>query len=205
MQSNGPVPQPGLALKSDVMNDAVNNLCPKIARLVEECGWNQEEFARIANLNRLTIRGIFQGQRRLHNATVSACARALGLSVVDLRTLPLERLTARVSAKPVSPVNHRHRLFEQATQPELLAWLERNPERATQLTAEEMDELLSLQGTGGPMTAFGVAHFVELIERKRRLMEQAAAIAGTEYIDLFEQFVQLLYEKIQPYGERGKQ
>ena len=67
-----------------------------------------------------------------------------------------------------------------------------------------MDELLSLQGTGGPMTAFGVAHFVELIERKRRLMEQAAAIAGTEYIDLLEQFVQLLYEKIQPYEGRGK-
>jgi transcriptional regulator with XRE-family HTH domain len=186
-----------------MMNEVntTDNLCPKIARLVEERGWNQEEFARIANLNRLTIRSIFLGgQRRLHNATVSACARALGLSVAELRTLPLERLTARMNAKPL---DQRQRLFDQATQPELLAWLERNPERAAQLTAEERDELLSLQGTGGPLTAFGVAHFVELIERKRRLMEQAAAIAGTEYIDLLEQLVQLLYEKIQPYRERG--
>ncbi len=181
-----------------------DDLCPKIARLVEERGWNQEEFARIANLNRLTIRNIFLGgQRRLHNATVSACARALGLTVAELRTTPLERLTARIHASPPPALDARKRLFEQATQPELLAWLERNQERAAQLTAEEMDELLSLQGTGGPMTAFGVAHFVELIERKRRLIEQTVAIAGTEYIDLLEQFVQLVYEKIQPYRDRG--
>jgi transcriptional regulator with XRE-family HTH domain len=181
-----------------------DNLCPKIARLVEECGWNQEEFARIANLNRLTIRNIFQGgPRRLHNATVSACARALGLTVADLRDVPFERLAARIHARPVPGPDPRKHLFDQATQPELLAWLERNPERAAGLTPEERDELLSLQGTGGPLTAFGVAHFVELIERKRRLMERAAAIAGTEYIDLLEQIVHLLYEKVQPYPDRG--
>lgn len=190
-----------------MMSEATDSdsLCPKIARLAEERGWNQEEFARIANLNRLTIRNIFLGgRRRLHNATVSACARALGLTVADLRTLPFERLAVLMSARPAALFDPRKHLFEQATQPELLAWLERNPERAAQLSQVEMDELLSLQGTGGPLTAFGVAHFVELIERKRRLMEQAAAIAGTEYIDLLEQIVQLLYEKIQPYRDRGK-
>jgi transcriptional regulator with XRE-family HTH domain len=205
-QVNQPVPGSAHSLKSVLMNDTpgAQNLCPKIARLVEERGWNQDEFARIANLNRLTIRNIFLGgQRRLHNATVCACARALGLTVAELRTLPLDRLAARMNAQPLSAAEHK-RLFDRATQPELLAWLERNAERAAQLTAEEMDELLSLQGTGGPMTAFGVAHFVDLIERKRRLMEQAAAIAGTEYIDMFEQLVQLLYEKIQPYGDRGR-
>jgi transcriptional regulator with XRE-family HTH domain len=181
-----------------------NNLCEKIARLVEERGWNQDGFARIANLNRLTIRNIFQGgQRRLHNATVCACARALGLTVTDLRVLPLDRLLTRMNARP-APVSEQNRhLFEQATQPELMAWIDRNPERAAQLTHEEMEELLSLQGTGGPLTGFGVAHFVELIERKRRLIQQAVTIAGTEYIDLLEQLVNLLYEKIQPYRERG--
>ena len=33
-------------------------LANKIARLVEERGWNQEDFARIANLNRQTVRQI---------------------------------------------------------------------------------------------------------------------------------------------------
>jgi hypothetical protein len=189
---------------SEQVPDGPLNLCAKIARLVQECGWNQEEFARIADLNRLTVRSIFQGgERRLHNATVSACARALGLSVNDLRILPLDRLLPRVQNRPAPTQANLRNLYEQATQPELLAWIERNPERAAQLRPEEVDELLSVQGTGGPLTALGVAHFVELIERKRRLLEQVAVIAGTEYIDMLEQFVGLLYEKIQPYRDRA--
>jgi len=182
-----------------------SDVTAKIARLVEERGWNQEDFARISGLNRHTVRQILQpgGDRRLRNATIGACARALGLSVNDLRTLPLERLLRRVqSAAPSDGAAARARGFEQATQPELLAWLERNPDRAQQMNGEEIDELLSLQGTGGPLTAFGVEHFVELIERKRRLIHQVHAIAGTEYLDLVEQLVNLLYEKVQPYKDR---
>src|SRR5688572_30376121 len=121
---NRPVPAPEPLLEFPVMNDTrgPDNLCSKIARLVEECGWNQEEFARIANLNRLTIRNIFQaGPRRLHNATVGACARALGFTVSDLRNLPLDRLAARIHARPPSAQDPRKQLFDQATQPELLA------------------------------------------------------------------------------------
>ena len=70
-----------------------SELANKIARLVEERGWNQEDFARIANLNRQTVRQILQNtERRLRNATISTCARALGLNVSELRNLPLERL-----------------------------------------------------------------------------------------------------------------
>jgi hypothetical protein len=182
-------------------------LAVKIARLVQERGWNQEDFARTANLNRQTVRQILdpatQDARKLRNTTVSACARALGVSVMDLRTLPLERLLVRANAgSPAGSDEARKRLYEQATQPELRGWIERNPDRAGQLKAQEMDELLSLQGTGGPMTGFGVEHFVEMIERKRRLIHQIEAIAGTEYIDVLEKLVALMYEKVQPYRDR---
>src|SRR5207248_11523231 len=96
----------------------------------------------------------------------------------------------------------RH-LYEEATQPQLLAWIERNPERARQLTGAEIDELLSLQGTGGPLSLIGVDHYVGLIERKRKLVQQLHTIAGTEYLELLEQFIGLLYEKVQPYGDRA--
>jgi transcriptional regulator with XRE-family HTH domain len=177
----------------------------KIARLVQERGWNQEDFARIAGLNRQTVRQILlgNGDRRLRNATIGACAHALGLSVSELRDLPLERLLPRMNTqRATSGDEKRARLYELATQPELRAWIDRNPDRARQLSEAEMDELLSLQGTGGPLTSFGVEHFVEQIERKRRLLEQVHAIAGTEYIELLEQLVGLLYEKVQPYGDR---
>ena len=182
------------------MNDT---LCEKIARLVQERGWNQEQFARNADLNRLTVRRIFlEPERKLHNATVQACARALGLSVHDLQTQPLEKLLPRMRL-PLAPSENLRVLYEHATQPELLEWLKNHPHRANNLSADDIDELLSLQGTGGPLTNEGVEHYVKEIERRRQILEQAAVIAGTEYIDLLEQFVQVLYDKVQPYRDRG--
>src|SRR5262245_57047923 len=118
------------------LNDDPAALATKIARLVQERGWNQEEFARIARLNRLTVRHILQeGKRRLHNATVGACAAALGFTVSELRDVPLEVLLTRLrNPAPEKNNEARRRLYEQATQPELLAWIERNPERAGQLS-----------------------------------------------------------------------
>jgi transcriptional regulator with XRE-family HTH domain len=181
------------------------DLAAKIARLVEERGWNQEDFARNSGLNRQTVRQILlrNGDRRLRNGTIGRCAKALGLSVTELRSLPLERLLARVNAITSADCDAwLRRLYNSATQPELLAWLERNSDRARHLTPDEIDELLSVQGTGGPLTHIGVEHYVELVERKRKLIQQVHAVAGTEYLELLEKFVGLLYEKVQPYGER---
>src|SRR6266699_880196 len=141
-------------------------LANKIARLVEEKGWNQEDFARITDLNRQTVRQILHptGDRRLRNATIAACARAFNLSVHELRTVPVEHLLRRLRQAP-APVNgddRTHRLFQQATQPDLRAWMERNPERTRQLTDEEVDELLSLQGEA--LTRIGVESFVGKLE-----------------------------------------
>jgi transcriptional regulator with XRE-family HTH domain len=178
-------------------------LATKIARLVEERGWNQEEFARIANLNRQTVRQILlEGDRKLRNTTVLACARALGLPVSDLRTLPLDRLLARINGQaPLPPEDPVRILYEKASNPQLLAWIERNPDRARQLSADEIDELMSIPDE--TLSGFGVEHFIEVIERKRRLIQQVHAIAGTEYLDLLEKLVALLYDKIQPYRDRA--
>jgi hypothetical protein len=193
----------------DATQAGTAELANKISRLVRERGWNQEDFAKFTRLNRQTVRQIMVpearavGNHRLRNATIGACARALGLTVTELEMLPLERLLSRVHADAKTDGDHKlRRLYEQATQPELLAWMERNPDRTKQLGAEEIDELLSLQGTGGPLTTLGVEHFVGQIERKRKLHQKVSAIAGTEYVDLLEQMVDLMYDKVQPYGNR---
>lgn len=180
-------------------------LADKIARLVQERGWNQEEFARIARLNRHTVRQILlPGEhRRLRNATIGACARAVGLTVHELRTLPLERLLPRMNeGHPANGVAPLRRLYEKAKQPELVAWIERNPERARQLSEGEVDDVLALQESLDALNAIGVEGFVERLERRRRLVQQVQTIAGTEYRELLEQFVNLLYEKVQPTSER---
>jgi hypothetical protein len=176
-------------------------LAAKIARLVQERGWNMEDLARNARLNRHTVRTILAegGSRKLRNATVGACAKALGVSVNELRTLPLERLLPRMSdSHPTHSGEALRKLYDQAWQPELVAWLERNPERARQLTPEEVDEVLTLQGPEGPLAAYGVDTFVGRLERRRRLVRQVVAVAATEFLDLLEQLVGLLHDKIQP-------
>jgi transcriptional regulator with XRE-family HTH domain len=186
---------------NDQILDEPTDVAQRIARLVEERGWNQDEFARQAGLNRQTVREILQAtcDRRPRNDTISRCARALGVTVNELRHGSFDRLLTQMACLPEKS---KFRLYEEATQPELNAWLLRNPERASQLQPKEIDELLSLQGTGGPLTSFGVEHFVDLIERRREILEQVHAIANTEYLGMLEEFISLLYEKIQPYRDR---
>jgi transcriptional regulator with XRE-family HTH domain len=183
---------------SAVTSDSV---AAKIARLVEERGWNQEDFARITKLNRQTIRQIMLNHgRKPHNATVQACAKALGLTVAELRSLPIDRLLPRMHGHaPVEGDENLRRLYGQASQPELRSWLERNPERARQLTPVEIDELLELQENGS-LASLGVERCAELIERRRRLWDQVRTITRTEYLGLLEQVVELVFEKVQPPG-----
>jgi len=171
-----------------------------IARLVEERGWNQEDFARISKLNRHTVRQILQGgaPRRLRNATVSQCADALGLTVSELRNLPLERLLPRMHGKPPADEEALKLLYERATLPDLVSWLERNKDRAAALLPDEVKEVLDMQGPAGPLEKMGVENCVELVERRRLLICQVREIAGTEYLDLLEQLVQLISDKVNP-------
>jgi transcriptional regulator with XRE-family HTH domain len=199
---------PWQAMNDEQLLNSSNSvsLASRIARLVKERGWNQEEFARIAGLNRQTVRQIMmEGSRTLRNSTVSACAKALGVTVNDLLILPLDRLLVKMNdqGQPAasSPTQN---LLDRTIQPELRAWIERNPERAAEMTPDEAEELLDMQQeSGGPLASVGVEHFVEIFERRRRIVDQVLTIAATEYIDLLEQLVGLIHEKVQPYRDRA--
>jgi transcriptional regulator with XRE-family HTH domain len=183
-----------------VTSGPTGDLANKIARLVEERGWNQEDFARISKLNRHTVRQILHGgpKRQLRNATVSQCAKALGLTVSELRNLPLDRLLTRIQGKPPADEEALKLLYERASLPELVSWIERNRDRAATFRNEEIQELLELQAPGGPLEKLGVESCVDLIERRRRLISQVREIAGTEYLDLLEQLIRLIFEKVKP-------
>lgn len=179
-------------------NGPGNDLANKIARLVEERGWNQEDFARIAKLNRHTVRKILNGgpKRRLRNATVSQCADALGLTVNELRTLSLERLLPRMHGSSPADEEALKQLYENAALPELVTWLERNRDRAGELRPEEIRELLEVQTPGGPLEKLGVEHYFEFLLRRRRLLFQVQKLCCSEYLDSMELLVSLMYEKV---------
>lgn len=192
--------QRGARMNGASTSTAGAELANKISRLLEEKGWNQEDFARISKLNRHTVRQILHGgpKRRLRNATVSQCAEALGLTVSELRNLPLERLLPRMHGKPPADEESLKLLHERASLPDLVNWLERNESRAAELHPNEVQELLDMQGPGGPLEKLGVESCVDLIERRRHLVRQVREIAGTEYLELLEQLVRLMYEKVKP-------
>mgnify|MGYP001239173565 CR=1 FL=1 len=89
-------------------------------------------------------------------------------------------------------------LYERAALPDLVSWLERNKERAAQLQPDEITELLDMQAPGGPLDKIGVENIVEVIERRRTITCQVREIVHTEYLELLEQFVRLIYEKVKP-------
>src|SRR5206468_1118936 len=136
--------------------------------------------------------------RRLRNATVSQCAEALGVTVSELRNLTLDRLLPRMHGKPPADEEALKLLYERAALPVLVSWLDRNKDRAAQLRPDEIQELLDGQSPGGPLDKMGVENCVEVIERRRTILHQVREIANTEYLDLLEQLVGLIYDKVKP-------
>ncbi|CAN5321612.1 hypothetical protein BH10PLA2_BH10PLA2_05640 [soil metagenome] len=178
-----------------------DGLRSRIATLVRERGWCQNEFARQAGLSLQTAHEILEGlsPRRLQNRTVFGCAQALGMSVSELRSeAELRPGIVNHSATLASKAAWRYDL---ATQPQVKQWLQNAHSEASRYTLEEIEELLSIQGTGGPLTAEGLEAARALLDRKRELLRRVHAIAGTEYLDLLEDMVGLLFKKVQPYGE----
>jgi transcriptional regulator with XRE-family HTH domain len=173
-------------------------LSGKIAALVRERGWCQTEFAQRAGLSRQTAREILEGlsRRRLRNRTVFGCARALGLSVAELQR-PLE--PGKEFPEGMSFAEDWR--YDLATQPRVKDWLENAKSEAARYSHAEIEELLSMQGTGGPLTEEGLTAARRLLDRKRELIRRVQAIAGTEYLGLLESMVSWLFQRVQPYAE----
>jgi transcriptional regulator with XRE-family HTH domain len=179
-------------------------LSSKIAALVRERGWSQKEFARRAGLSRQTIREILEQtcRRRLRNRTIFGCARALGMCVSQLCQ---EDCTPgpSVAEEGLMPMLTEDLRYDLATQPQVKRWLEERKNEAGKYTQAEVTELLSMQGTGGPLTADGLRVALEQLDRKRKLFDRVHVVAGTEYLGLLERLVEWLYERVQPYGNAG--
>ncbi|MSR32309.1 MAG: hypothetical protein EXR99_12475 [Gemmataceae bacterium] len=185
------------------MTSGTAGLREKISLLVRERGWNQEEFARLARLNRHTVRRILQDPLlKLRNGTVESCARALGYSVHELTTAPVDALLCQVRTEATEEAGRRlSSLRENASHPELKAWIERHPERAAALPPTEIRELLAFQKAGN-FTAPALEGFINRLERRFRLMEKIQVLARTRHFDLLEQLVDLMFQHSQ--GVRDK-
>jgi transcriptional regulator with XRE-family HTH domain len=167
--------------------DGPLGLVAKIARLAAERGWDLAQFAKAASLHRATAQQLLAGTaRRLQDNTVKACADAFGLTPLELRIEPIATLVAKMRAPIVAS-------------DEIAALRSAHPE----LTDDDLSDVLAFKDDGEPKSPFAIEEHARRLERRRRLANKVLVVAGTEYIDLLEQFVDLLYEKVQPYADRG--
>ena len=125
--------------------------------------------------------------------------RKAWLTVSELR-ISRERLLTRLQGKPPADDEALKLLYERASLPDRVSWIERNRDRAATLRNDEILELLEMQAPGGTLEKIGVESWVDLIERRRRLVGQVKEIAGTEFLELLEQLVRLMYDKVKPRG-----
>jgi hypothetical protein len=166
--------------------DTPLGLVGKIARLAGERGWDVAAFSQAASLHRATAQQILAGTaRRLQDNTVRACAEAFGITPLELRVEPIATLLAKMR-EPI------------AASAEVEALRSSHPE----LTDDDLNEILALKEERDPLSPFAVEEQARRLERRRRLANKVLIVAGTEYVDLLEQFVDLLYEKVQPYADR---
>jgi transcriptional regulator with XRE-family HTH domain len=167
-------------------SDAPLGLVAKIARLAAERGWDVAAFAKAASLHRVTAQQLLAGSsRRLHETTVKACADAFGVSPLELRSESVDKLIAKMQA----PI---------AASTELDALRQAHPN----LTPDDIEELLAFKEERGPLSPFALEEQARRLERRRRLANKVLVVAETGYVELLEQFVELLYEKVQPYADR---
>lgn len=188
-----------MARRADSDTPAAAPLADKLARLVLEKGWTQQQFAAAAGLNRLTVRRILERRPSwLRGDTVKACATALGFTVDEVTHTPLPTLLARLQ----TPANTSNDEYLQQRQPQLAEWLAANPKH--DLTADEIAEVASIQGVGGQLSEEGVRHFIDRVRRKRVLLRHVEILAGTPYLEMLEELTSLMLAKLTPPAESAR-
>lgn len=180
-------------MANEVINESIQK---KIATLVAERGWNQEEFARISRLNRHTIRKILLAPPfNLRNATIESCARAIGISVHDLYNRNIDSLLSLIrQATQTELGKHFQRLQDQTFQPDLKSWVERYPERARTLSSRDVDDLILFQKAGNFNTS-SLEAFIIRLERKRRILEKINHLKNSKHLELLEQMIDLMHQQ----------
>jgi len=176
------------------MSQEATSLQQKIARLISQKGWNQEDFARISRLNRHTVRKIVLGKEfKLRNSTLESCARAFGLTPDQLTHSPLELLLSKLDTNqtPVQQQRYR-RLLEGITREELKHWMEKHPDRARMLDSAAIDEILSFQKN----PSFNQGNLETLIlrlERKGRILEKVRHLNHPRHLEVLEHLLDTMH------------
>lgn len=166
------------------------------ARVRAECvrrGMELQELARLAGISRTTLYHLERGHTgRLRATTLRKIADALDLTVEELLS-PAPSRPAPIGPRDASAA----RRFDRATNPLVSEVMQDQPQLFTGWSPDDMDELCSTFGTGGPLTEQGVITAAEAINRKRDAIHKLHIVLETHLRDHALHMIEMLYDLVE--------
>ena len=173
------------------------------ARIRAECnrrGWSLGGLARRAGISRTTLHHLERSRTdRPHIETLRKIAEALDLSIeVLLGEQPPQADRTRSPATGRPPHSQSAPDFDVATNPAVAEVMREQPHLFTGWTQSDVEELVSLFGTGGGLTPRGVELAAESINRRRETIFKLQVVLETHLRKEAMEMIDVLYRLVQP-------
>ncbi len=179
----------------------------RVRQLRKARGWDQKELAGRAGISRTTLIALENGKTETPRlATLEQLSAAFKVSVRDLcdsaiavRQLPTVEFVAKeLAGLPTDEDSEAARHFDQLTNPVVKQVAAESPTLFSGWDEADWNELYSTFGTGGQLTEFGVRQTAAKINQRREILRKLCIVLETEYSDLAEEMIELLYRRTQP-------
>lgn len=171
-----------VGLPAATLPSAPQVVAHNVRRLMAKYGMTYDDVVEAAGLDHRTVRGIARGQKNPHARTLKRLADGFGVEVDELF----------VDAASITAAG-----FDAATNPVVNQVVESHAEVFDGWTTADFAELASRFGHGGELNEQGALQAAEEMNRKREVVAQVRVILESSDGRLLEDFVELLYERVQ--------
>lgn len=153
-----------------------------IRRLMASHGMTYDDVVVACELDERTVRGIARGEKNPHARTLQRLAEGFGVEVDELF----------VDAASIAAAG-----FDAETNPLVSKAIAANPALFEGWSAADFAELSSRFGHGGALSEQGAIEAAEQMNRKREVLAAARVVLESSDGPLLEEFVKMLYERVQ--------
>jgi transcriptional regulator with XRE-family HTH domain len=163
------------------INGQAATVAGNLRRIMARDGLTFDDVVAATGLDERTLRSLARGVTHPHARTLHKLAEGLGLSVDEL-------------FQPVARILPRQ--FDRATNSLVEHFVARHPEKFTNWSTADFDELYSRFGTGGQLTDDGVSAAAEATNLKRELWRRISVILESNETELLSEVVEVLYRRV---------
>lgn len=153
-----------------------------VRRLMARFDMTYDHLVEATGLDERTVRAIARGEKNPHARSLRRLAEGFGVAVEELF----------VDAGSIAAAG-----FDEATNPVVSEVIENHAPLFEGWSAGDFAELHSRFGHGGELSERGTVEVAHQMNRRREVLAQARVVLESSDRELLEEFVKMLYERIQ--------